>query len=110
LDLAFETKNLREICEIEQTAIDQYGKNVAMILRHRLADLYAATSIYDILVGNPRLINNIDNHKIMVIDLADNYQIRICANHKNNPVLDNGNIDWTKVTRIRILQIERNIC
>jgi hypothetical protein len=51
LELAFETKLLREICESEQKARQELGIKVAEALKRRLADLRAATSVEDLPVA-----------------------------------------------------------
>ncbi len=48
LELAFETKRLREICENEEIASQELGAEGAERLKHRLADLRAAGSIEEL--------------------------------------------------------------
>jgi len=108
LDLAFDSRELRTICENEDDAIRELGSSVAQALKHRLADLRAALSIADLLVGNPRIVEDETQNKTMFIDLRDDYQVVFCANHPKNPVLEDGKIDWSKVSRIKIMRIERN--
>ncbi len=110
MDLAFDSLLLRSICENEEVAASELGPKVAEILKHRLADLLAATTINDIVVGNPRLITNEDGQQQMGFDLIDSYQIVLSANHKRNPLDKDGKIDWQKVSRVKIVQIERNLC
>lgn len=78
---------------------------MAEILKRRLADLRAATSIEDLLAGQPRELDGSDGQH-MVIDLRDGYRIIFCANHPKNPITENGDLDWAKVSRVKILQIE----
>jgi proteic killer suppression protein len=105
LELAFESKSLRTLCESEAHAKRKLGPTVAEVLKHRLADLRAATSVKDLLVGLPRVLDGTD-HQHMVIDLYDHYRVVFCANHPNNPVAESGKLDWPKVSRIKILRIE----
>ena len=56
LELAFNSRELRSICEHEPTAKDALGAEIAEALRRRLADLRAATSIADLIVGNPHTV------------------------------------------------------
>lgn len=104
LDLAFNSKELRTICESEAPAKRKLGVNVAALLKHRVADLRAATSIKDLLVGKPRLLDDSSN-QYMVVDLCDGYRVIFCANHPNNPLTESGKIDWLRVSRIKILWI-----
>jgi toxin HigB-1 len=108
LDFAFVSKALRTICEKEEEAIHEFGLSVTTALKHRLADIDAAISIKDLLVGKPRIFESEIHNQTMVIDLDDGYQMIFCANHPNNPTMETGEIDWGKVSRIKILRIERN--
>jgi hypothetical protein len=107
LELAFDSRALRTICESEAQAKDKYGTAVAEILKHRLADLCAATSIKDLLVGQPRSMEGTDG-LWMVLDLCKGYRMAFCANHPKNPLTETGQIDWAKVSRVKIMQIERD--
>jgi hypothetical protein len=103
LELAFESKELRDICESEAESKRVLGDDVAEMLRHRLADLDAATSPKDLLAGRPRLA---EDGQSMIIDLCEGHRIVFTANHPDNPTTPGGDLDWTKVRRIRILRIE----
>lgn len=105
MEIAFETRTLRRVCEERNFAIQKLGENVAAKLRHRLADLRAAESIYDIMAGNPRIINDGDASKIR-INLTKNCFVLFCGNHVNNPRKNTDEIDWLRVRRIKILEIE----
>lgn len=77
---------------------------MAEILKHRLADFRAATSPSEILAGKPRVLRDSDR-ELMAVDLRDGYWIEFSANHPNNPETETGEVDWTRVSRIKILQI-----
>ena len=95
---------LRTICESEARAQNELGLEVAEALLHRLADLRAATSIHDLLVGRPRVSDTEGEH--LVVDLRNGYHIILEANHPNNPVTETGRLDWTRISRIKVLRIE----
>ena len=103
LELAFDSKSLRTVCENETQAKLEFGPRIAEALKHRLADLRAATSPKDLLVGRPREGSDPNS---MVVDLCDGYQLVFCANHSKSPVTDAGKLDWPKVSRVKILGIE----
>lgn len=107
MELAFASKALRTICEKETDAIRELGPRVAEVLKHRLADLHAATSVEDLLTGQPRLADAA-NPRCMVVDLCDDYHMIFCANHPKNPVTESGGLDWSRISRIKILRIESN--
>ena len=103
LEIAFESKELRDICEVEAEAKGRLGENPAEMLRHRLADMDAATSPKDLLAGQPRLSQN---GQVMLIDLCEGYRIVIAPNHPYSPTTFARGLDWEKVRSIRILRIE----
>ncbi len=103
LDLAFNTIELRKICENEVYAKQKLGPIASTSLKHRLADLLAASSINDIIVGNLRPLDN--NNKQMIIDITEDYVMVFSQNHRKVLTDDLGKIDWYKTTRIKILYI-----
>ena len=104
MELAFDSKDLRLICENETTAKEKFGAEIAEVLKHRLADLRAATCISDFIVGNPRL-SDVGYTDCLVIDLCLGHQIVFKANHPENPLTDNGRLDWEKVRRLKVTHI-----
>ena len=105
LELSFETRHVRDLCEKSTAAISSFDETVASRLRARISDLGAASSVRDIVAGNPRANPACDNE--MIIDLANSHQIVLCANHAQNPEVSDGGIDWSSVYRIKILRISQ---
>ena len=91
------------MCESETEAKRILGDAMAEVLKHRLADLDAATSPKDLLVGRPRPS---EDGQTMLIDLCEGHRIVFTANHPYNPIKQGGELDWANVRRIRILRIE----
>jgi hypothetical protein len=105
LELAFVNKTLRQLCENSTKANRELGDEVADRLRRRVADLRAATCVSDLLVGTPEEISGDDQPQI-VLDLGNCFQISFWANHNTVPKHESGAIDWSKVSRVKILAIE----
>jgi hypothetical protein len=102
--LAFETEELRTVCEDPDVAATLLSAAIASQLRGRLADLRAGTSISDLLVGNPRLGGTRSEN--LTIDLAPEVHMVWTANHVNTKTRVDGHIDWSRVSRVRLLKIE----
>lgn len=103
--LAFKDYKIRKICEDLDAATNEYGVAVADMLKIRLADLEAATTISDILTGNPSIVANMP-YSLFKVDLAENLQLLFGAAHiKKPPIGENGDIDWAHVNYIQILEI-----
>lgn len=81
------------------------GPQAADQLRHRLADMRAATCVLDLVAGKPRELPG-DHPRSMCIELSPNVQIVFCANHLKVPVLVPGDVDWSQVDRIKLVAIE----
>jgi plasmid maintenance system killer protein len=105
LELAFDSKPLRAICESAACAERTLGARVAEVLRHRLADLRAATSPKDLVAGSPSLLDGAEREH-MAVNLCDGWRLVFAANHPKNPRTENGDLDWVRISRIRILRIE----
>lgn len=103
MELAFDSERLRSICEDQSLATQEVGSEVAEALKRRLADLRAANSITDLLAGHPRVIA-----EHLVIDLGMGYSLTLQANHPRNPVNAEGGLNWTIVSRLKVLRIDRN--
>jgi toxin HigB-1 len=105
LELSFESKELRTVCENEAQAKLELGATVAATLKRRLADMRAAASVKDLLVGHPRTLDGTHGQE-MVIDLSEKHRLVFAANHIKNPVTAAGDVDWNRVSRIKMLRLE----
>jgi hypothetical protein len=104
LIIAFETLEIREICEKSDAADKALGVNAAQALRRRLADMRAADSPVELVVGNPAH-ETFDGLECTTLKLPDGYLLRFVANHVKNPIDSKNAVDWAKVGRIRIVGI-----
>lgn len=107
MELAFDSKSIRTLCESATHAEVQFGPAAAEALRRRLADLRAAVSLDDLLVTPARLLRN-DDSSVMIVDFCAGHQLVLCVNHPKPPKMPNGSIDWANVCRIKLLRIERH--
>lgn len=64
----------------------------------------AAESPAELLCGNPRTCGMAGKQQY-IVDISDSLSIFFCANHRTLPVNHNGCIDWSKIYRIKILNI-----
>lgn len=108
LELAFDTQSLRTICESEPHAKRELGSHMAETLKHRLADLHAAPSPKDLVAGRPRELDGTGPQRAMAVDLRDGHRIVFCANHTKTPMTALGDPDWSRVSRVKILRIEKD--
>lgn len=101
--LAFETEELRTICEDMDAARKALGDEASEMLPARIADLRAADTIADLLVGQPTAEG--DQDAFMKIHIVDGMVMTLVPNHYRTRVTSTGLTDWSRVTRVRLLQI-----
>ena len=107
MEIAFESRSLRELCENKAAANCKLGDDVAESLRRRISDVQAAPSMLDIVWGNLRTEGS-GGEQRMLIDLSDECQIVISANHVRNPMGPDGDPDWSAITRVKLICIRRD--
>ena len=105
LELAFDSKALRDICERAHLATHVLGADGARLLRHRLADLQAASSPLDLPIAQPRSVDEAPD-PTMAMPLSHRHQLVFVSNHIATPLTAGGDVDWALVNRIKILRIE----
>jgi hypothetical protein len=104
LELAFAQKSLRDLCESQLKAERRLGIAVAAALRARLADLRDAESVDDVIAGPPLVLNDEPPGRIAV-PLSATVSIVFSANHASVPFKDPKHVNWSRVTRIKIIEV-----
>lgn len=102
LELAFETLDLRTLCEDEVHASAKLGPDISAALKARLADIEACNTILDLPAGNPRFVNG-----AVHVSLGDGAELVLKANHAVELLDDTGQPDWNRIRRLRVLCIGR---
>lgn len=105
MELAFETRRLRTVCEEPIEAAKDYPPSVVASLIRRVADIRAADSPLSLVAGSPSLATSGDPQVKM--RLASDHILVGVANHQTCPERQDGKIDWPRVRRVKIVGIER---
>lgn len=105
MELAFDTEELRDMCEHEATAIARLGTLAAEALKNRLSDIRAADFINDVVAGQPRS-SVISGAECFQFDLAD-HVLTVTANHAPPRLDGNGLTDWARVRRVKVMSVEQ---
>lgn len=105
MQIAFASRELRALCEIETEARRLLGSEAADALKHRLADLQAASTVEELVVGSPRILED-EGGDLFAIDLPGGRRMMLTANHVKNPTTATGKLDWAQVSRLKLLRIE----
>lgn len=101
LELAYCSELLREVC----TEPDKYSEDLSRkeieSLKARLADLRAADSIEDLPRGRIFPLEN----NMQIYEIYESIKISFLQGHNHIPLLETGEIDWNRVSRLRIKNI-----
>lgn len=104
MDIDFKDRKLRRLCEQSAIAQQKLGKPCARRLQARLADLAAACSVTELPAGRPHPLKG-DWAGCFALDLANGKRLVFEPDHEPVPEDQDGAIDWSVVTRIRIVYI-----
>lgn len=109
MELAFSDKQLRDLCLNESLARQAFGVAVAEKLKTRLADLAAVSvaSELSMLPGRFRELSS-DRRDYLVLDLIDGWQLIFQSGHVKERLLDTGEVDWSRIRRVKILKVEHD--
>lgn len=103
IEILFLTPGLRRLCEQQKVAVRKLGSDSARKLRARLADLSAADSVSGLVTGRPHPLTG-DRAGQFAVSLSGG--TRLVFEPANEPVplaIREGSVDWTRVTRVRIV-------
>lgn len=105
VELSFETKSLRDMCEIESLAIEAIGAPAAEALKHRLSDIRAADAIHEVLAGRPQTVT-VNGVECRQFQLSPELVLRVVPNHVEPRLKADGAPDWERIRRIRVISVE----
>lgn len=103
MEIAFQTKGLRRICERELLINQEFGHEAGRKLRSRIDDLLSADNVEDLPIKGSYCENS-----YYQLSFAQDMEILFEANHVTNPTDSSGKIDWSKVKRVKIVSIGGN--
>lgn len=105
LDISYLNKKIRNICEKESVGKRHFPLSVVRALYRRIYDVSIADHLFDV----PFKIDF--QSKIppgsFAIALDEGYFVVFCAVDLNMPLDAHGNVGWTKVRRIKLLEITK---
>lgn len=104
MDITFLNDKMKRLSDNRRAAERRFGAVCARKLRVRLADLEAAAAVSELVAGRPHPLKR-DRQGQFAMDLAGGTRLVFEPNHNPCPCLETKAIDWSRVTRIRIVFI-----
>ena len=104
MEIGFRNSQLRRLCEEEKQATRRLGPDCARKLRGRLSDLEAVACVTDLQAGRPHPLTG-DREGQFALDLSGGYRLVFSPDETLPPRHEDGSIDWSRVTTVRIEDI-----
>ena len=103
MQIAFETEAIRETCLKADVAQAKFGNVSAKSLFSAIADIRAASTAIDLFLAEETEDEN-GSHKLQV-KFQGGGQLTLVSNHNRHNGPNAVRVNWSQVTRIRILEI-----
>lgn len=108
MDILFKTSKLQKECTDAKQMLKRYGPLRSKLFQKRLIELRAASVLDDM-----RRLPQVRCHELregrkgeLAVDLDHPYRLIFEVANDPKPTKQDGGLDWTKTTAIRILGIE----
>jgi len=107
MDIVFDNTKLEKECNNQRLLVKRHGSDRANRIRRRLDDLRAANVLEDMRNISGRC-HELTNNRAEQLSLDLDHPYRLIFEPADDPILRklDGGIDWTKVTRVKILGVE----
>lgn len=107
MDITFKTSKLRKIFNSEKELKRAYSENSKKI-KLRMTLLSAASNLAEVPIDKPARCHALKGNKTgqFAVDLKHPYRLVFCPDHDPLPETEEGHLDLTQVTGIKILSVE----
>jgi proteic killer suppression protein len=107
VDILFKERRFEKQCNRPALLLRAQGERRARLIRARLDALHAALCLEDLRNVAGRLHELKGNRKGQLsLDLDHPYRLILVPNHKPVPSTEDGGMDWSRITAVKILGIE----
>ena len=104
MEITFADTGLESICQQKKLATKAIGAQSATKLKLRLAELFAAETVKDLVTGRPHPLKGARFGQF-ALDLSGGHRLIFQPTMQPPPMLPDGGIDWTSVTHVTIIEI-----
>jgi len=106
MDVVFVNRRLQKACNSAKEMAREWGSQMAKKLQQRLSELAAAGTLEDMrkLPGRCHELKA-DRKGQLALDLVHPKRLVFSPDHNPTPALPDGGLDWSKVSKIVILEV-----
>lgn len=107
MDIVFKSNKLEKACNDRRKMVKEWGQDNAREMQKRLADFEAADCLEDISHLPPIRRHELkgDRRGELAVNLKHPFRLVFEPAHDPVPRLEDGSLDLTRITRIRILEV-----
>ena len=107
MDISYNDKKLREICNDERSLIKKFGKQIAEKIIMRLNEFASAENLSEIPVSPPPRRHELAGERKgqFAVDLKHPYRLIFIPANDPLPIKSDGGVDLTKISKIEILEV-----
>lgn len=107
MEVSFATRKMQKGCSSDKAMRRQWGDRLAQKLQQRLAELAAADSLADIARLPAAHCHELTGDRAgqLSVDLSHPYRLLFAPGNEPIPCKDDGGLDWTKVTKVVVLEV-----
>jgi proteic killer suppression protein len=104
MEVSFYNQHIEDLCCKPKVAIKKLGAPSAKALEKRLAQLFAAQNVLELVAGRPHPLkgNRLGEY---ALDLHAGDRMVMISAVSPVPMLPNGGIDWRSVTHVQVIEI-----
>jgi len=108
MEISFLSRKHAKLANSERDLTRAFGKDMALKIMARLADLNAATCLDEVSRVPPARCHELSQDRAghLAIDLKHPHRLIFHPTHKPLPTKPDGGLDWAKVTAITITDID----
>ncbi len=107
MNIIFKNKSFEKECNRHELLVRRHGQHRAKLIRRRLDDLRAAANL-DVMRNLPGHCHELKGNRTgqVSIDLDGPYRLIFRVANDPVPAKEDGGLDWTQVTAIKIICLE----
>jgi proteic killer suppression protein len=107
MEVSFASRKMQKTCSSEKEMKREWGAVLAKKLQQRLMELKAAETLEDISRLPPARCHELTGNRKgqLSVDVTQPYRLIFAPDHDPAPRKPDGGLDWTKVTKVVVLEV-----
>lgn len=104
MEIEFRNNRMQKLCERVKFATHELGSSCAKKLHRRIADIQAANDVSELPAGKLHPLKG-ERQGQFALELSDGKRLIFVSANNPTPLNEDGSMDWSRVTKIRVIEI-----